>query len=328
VIRHRVATIIGLVIVLTLGSAGAGHAFWAAPASVSGTVATKAIAMTETMPVSYGGTLSGTAAVTGAITITNTGSVAGTYSTAVTTASTSGSAALATAVTVVAWQTANPAGCAASSPTGTTASGTWANFPRLTGTLAPAAAVSYCVQSALGSTSGLSSDTVTPTITAVLSAGTNWSASAQVSATLSYTAPAPSATWYQLKNVATQRCATVSSTATGAAIVSADCSSPATLNGQAFKLSRSGTTSIVTNLVPTLGIAISSNGNTKPAITAVTTSGSGQLWTIAQSGTYYAFTNVDSGRCLADDSTSAGPALMVDNCWPNPSQQFSLEPIQ
>jgi hypothetical protein len=328
VIKHKVALILGLVIVLTLGSAGAGYAFWTAPAGVNGSVATKAIAVTETMPVSYGGTLSNATPIAGAITITNTGSVAGAYSTAVTTTSTSGTTALAKVVSVVAWPTASPAGCATASPTGTTTSGTWASFPALTGTLAPASAVSYCVKSSLSSTSGVSSDAVTPTITATLTAGTSWSASAQVSAQQSYTAPAPSVTWYQLKNVATQRCATLSSTAAGAAIVSADCSSPVALDGQAFKLSQSGTTSIVTYAAPTLGIAISNSGNSKPAITAATTSGTGQSWAVSVSGTYYTFTNVNSGRCLADDSTSAGPSLMVDNCFPNPSQQFTLEPIQ
>lgn len=327
-IRHKLAVILGLVIVLTLAGTGAGYAFWTAPASVSGSVATKSIAVTETMPVNYGGTLSGAAPIAGAITVTNTGSVAGAYSTAVTTTSTSGTAALATAVNVVAWPTANPAGCATASPTGTTTAGTWASFPALTGTLAPAATVSYCVQSSLGSASGLPSDAVTPTITATLTAGSSWTASTQVSAKQSYTAPAPSVTWYQLKNVGTQRCATVSSTAAGSAIVSAACSSPAALDGQAFKLSQSGTTSIVTYVAPALGIAISSTGNNKAAITAATTSGTGQSWSVSLSGGYYTLTNVNSGRCLADNSTSAGPAVTVDNCYPSPSQQFTLEPIQ
>jgi len=169
---------------------------------------------------------------------------------------------------------------------------------------------------------------VTPTITATLTAGTSWSASAQVSAKLTYTAPPPSVTWYQLKNVATQRCVTVSSSAARSSIVSTDCSNPATLGGQAFTLGRSGTTSIVTYLAQALSIAISSGGNGKPAITAATTSGSGQSWTVSTTGSYYTFTNVNSDRCLADDSTSAGSAVTVDNCWPNPSQQFTLEPIQ
>ncbi|WP_308467454.1 RICIN domain-containing protein [Rathayibacter soli] len=326
-IKHKLAITLGLAVALTLCGAGASYAFWSVPVSAGGSVAAKTISITETMPASFGGTLSSSTPIAGAITITNNGTVTGTYASSVTISGLS-SGTLAAAVNVVAWTTTNPSAANCITPTGTTVSGTWASFPALTGSLAPGAAVSYCVKSSLGSTSGLATSTVMPTITATLTAGTNWNASAAVNATQSYTAPPPSATWYQLKNVATQRCAYVSSTTAATTIVSATCSAPVALDGQAFKLSQSGATSIVTYVAQTLGIANSSAGNNKPAVTALTTSGSNQTWTVNQTGADYVFTNAGNSRCLADDSSSAGSALTLDNCATTATQQFTLEPIQ
>jgi hypothetical protein len=82
---------------------------------------------------------------TAPLTLSDVGSLAGTYSA---TASATQGAALASAVHVDAWPVASAAGCTASTAVGSGAvSGTWAQLPAMTGSLAPSGSAVWCTRS-------------------------------------------------------------------------------------------------------------------------------------------------------------------------------------
>lgn len=316
-IRHRLAIALGLVVVLTLGGAGASYAFWTASTTVSTSVTAKTTGVAASMSPTLTGTLTSATPITGGITITNTGTVAGTYSTAV---ATSGPNALAAASNVVAWPTASTSSCAA--PTGTTTSGTWASFPPLTGTLGVGTSASYCIRVSLGSTAGLASGSITPTIAATLTAGTNWiTAPATVSATETYTAPA--VTWYQIK--ANGVCATVN--AAGTAVTGATCKTTGT--DQAFQRVDAGNGNVYFSPYAPSGTAwIVDTGNNKPVtLSAYTAGNASQLWTVSPaSGNPFSIRSVaGSGFCL---TMSANSLQSTNSCDTGAAgQQFSLTTI-
>lgn len=136
----------GLVVALVAGTSTAALALW----SSSGATRSSAtlgkivggISGTGSMTTTFSPTVS---SMTAPLTFSDGGSLAGTYST--TTAVTQGSA-LAAAVHVDAWPVGSTSACTGATAIGSGAvSGTWAQLPAMTGSLAPSGAAVWCTRS-------------------------------------------------------------------------------------------------------------------------------------------------------------------------------------
>lgn len=148
-----VAVLVGA---LVAGTSSAAFALWSASGTTSSSATlgkvSGAIAGTSSMTTTFSST---TTSLTAPLTFTDTGSLAGTYSA---TPSISQGPALAAAVDVSAWPVAAAADCTAQAPIGSgSVSGTWAQLPAMTGSIASGATAVWCTRSTPSSSAPASS---------------------------------------------------------------------------------------------------------------------------------------------------------------------------
>lgn len=227
--RHLVAFAIGIILVsLTTGTAA--HAYWTAQARGTGAVTTTSVAITQTdfpaLTTTYVNTLTRLQS-TGSFVITNTGQTAGTV-----TASIAGAGSLGPLLPVRIWPVVNAAACTASStPPSSATTGTWASVTVTGGTpLAAGASQRFCVRTVVADASTLAATTGARDVTATLTAslgGTGWANASTTAATTHrsvaiYPASAvPASTsdahWYTMRPAgASNLCADVMYNGTGA----------------------------------------------------------------------------------------------------------------
>nr|WP_181035687.1 RICIN domain-containing protein [Clavibacter michiganensis] len=178
----RVAMAAVATLLLTFSGSGPAHASWDAPErSVTTSVSAGTMAITQAGFSSLAAAYSSSAlSVTSPVTLTNTGTVPAPYafSLGVQAATTLGSSA---AVRV--WPVASAGACTATSAASGATGMTWATAAPLSGTLAPNAAVVYCVRSSVTQAQrfALAGATVVATATVTAAQG-NWNSTSTATA--------------------------------------------------------------------------------------------------------------------------------------------------
>ncbi|MGN8048847.1 hypothetical protein ACTJKO_04095 [Curtobacterium sp. 22159] len=146
--RLRVLLAVVLTVAFVAGGSSAAWALWSATGTTASSVTIgktgAALSGTSDMTTTFSSTVT---SMTKPVTLTNAGSLAGTSTTTVSVVSGS-SAALARAVSVVAWPVASAAACTTTAAVGTgSISGTWESLPSMTSKLAAGASAVWCTRS-------------------------------------------------------------------------------------------------------------------------------------------------------------------------------------
>jgi hypothetical protein len=147
--RLRILLAVALVAVLVGGGSSVAWALWTTTGTAASSVTNGklAAAISGTTAITTTFTV-GAPSITRPVTLTNAGNIPGTTTTSAVVAD--GSTALAQAVDVVAWPVPTTDDCTdGAGADGGAVRGTWASLPSLTSSLAPRAAVVWCIRSTL-----------------------------------------------------------------------------------------------------------------------------------------------------------------------------------
>ena len=332
--RSSLLGVAGLVtgtLLLALIGTGGSFALWRGSTSVQAAPLSAAkVAVTHTgfTPLTFT-YKTGALTTTSGVQISNTGDVAGAYSSAVSLAAGS-SASLASAITVLVWDSPSLASCTTSASAAGAASYKWNSIPAATGTLAAGASQVYCLRTSIPSGSLGITGTVTPTLTTTLTVGSAWKATATSTATQQNQVVAD-------KTAPTAPGTPVASGTTATSTVLTWAASTDAVGVVAYDVYRNGV----------LVASVASPGYTDTALAASTTysytvkardaannasaaSGSRSVTTTAPTApaanTWYQVINPNSGKCLDAQNvgTANGTVLQQWSCGTAQHQQWQF----
>ena len=343
----RLGLIAGLVTFVVLAGTVAGYAYWSGQATGTTGIGAANVTVTSSgMPtqtlanesVTAAGALS--LATTGSVTFTNTTTTTSTQSQAlrVVFSRASGSAAMAGAVTLTVWEVAAATSCTDTATPTSPTSAPWSAGVTVNKTLAPGAAVTYCLRSSTADRQNVSSASgslsFVPQAAATLTSN-SFTGTATPTGTVAtrYIYP-PSAIsssfWYNFKRAAPEMCwdVTAASTTSGSAVISFACKNDAGLN-QDFRLTDDngdGYGDLQPRHATALRIDQQSSNLSGATLLMITTSAGGpsQSWQpqLVSAGVYQLVSRY-SGLCLNTSATSTAPLTQV-TCNGSADQRFTL----
>lgn len=308
------AAIASVVAFALSGIPGGTFAFWSETASQpTSVISAGAITAGSAIAPSPAATFSaGTTEKTGGLTITNAGTSDATYSTATTA---SGSTPLASGIQVSIWPSTVAAGC--ETPIAP-ATGTWASFPVLTGSLAAGASQFYCVKTNLTTPVGLASNTsVTATFTTTMNRN-SWRSTSTATVAQNFVDAAPSVPTNLTFSGTTTSSTTLNWTAStdDVAVTGYDIYNGSTLVG-----STTGATSYsITGLASSSTYTYAVRAKDGAAHTSTPASASVTTLTATPPTSWSQLVNTKSGLCI--DAKGAGTtnfAPLVQNTCSNPA---------
>ncbi|MFT2817219.1 ricin-type beta-trefoil lectin domain protein [Leifsonia sp. A12D58] len=316
---------IGTTVFLTLvGTAGAS-ALWTTPAvSLSATVSSGAVGVTQSgfsaLAVTYNATVRST---TRSVTVTNSGTITAPFTLVLGTADRNG---LATGTVVRTWESAT---CTANAqvPGNATSSG-WTTIPALTGTLAAGGAKTYCVRTTISPAqqSSLAGMSVAGTLTLTSAIG-NWSSSATAAAIQTVLdTDAPTAPGAPVASATTSTGTTLTWTAStdNVGVVVYEIYRGTTLAGTSATLSftDSGLTPVTAYSYTIKAKDAAGNSSAASSATSVTT----KAKTISPNS-WYKIVNPGSSFCLDgnEENTTSGVALIVYGCHGGTNQNWKFQ---
>ncbi len=345
----RVGVTIAIIAFLVLGGTGA-YAFWGASTSLTTGASTGTLVVTTSWSTSLATTFTNTnLATTGEFTVSNTTSTTKTAPMPYTVAlAYTGSAPgpLATNLKLTVWKKSGNC-TSVGSPSYI---GTWGAPPVVSGSLVRGTSELWCIRtdvderSKLASTTGIV--TLTPTVSATLTTGTQWTKTSTVKSdteqktNLIFPATVPTAgAWYRLKTtIVGKECGDIRgsgkvSNGDNTDMIAWACHGAPDVNQQfSFAATNTGYVTIAVRLEPSSRIGVVGNSTAVGALienqaASTSTSNPSQEWQLQDKGTgYFQIVNRRSGLCIAPDAALATSVFKQVACTGASVEQFSIMP--
>lgn len=328
VTRHRIPIIAGLVAFLLLVAGGGAFAAWTASVTGTGTVATRAVSVTQAgFPALAATYLPNSLSSTGVVTVTNTGQQAGTATLGI-----SAAQPLAASLPITVWPVATAGACTPGATVpGGAVSGTWASPPSITATLAAGASTLFCVRTSIPDWKPLAvaggAQSTTPQLSVSLNAD-GWVATTAATTTTLQTAGmyplAPNffdptkSRWFTVRAKADNNtCLDVSGGGTSAAntaVISWGCHTASNQRWEFIPVA--GTVQNLVTIRPRSGLGLriaSTAGGVQRIVTASTAVS--QQWYVQQfDATTFQFVNAETGMCLNLRTGSSAADMATVTC--------------
>ncbi|MFT4294498.1 MAG: RICIN domain-containing protein [Micropruina sp.] len=313
--RYRFALVAGVTAFVLATGGTAAWAYFTASATATGSLSTLSVAVSQAGFAGMGAKyLPSDLTDTGSFTVTNTGSVNGTATVTI-----AAPESWASGLPIRVWPT-TAAACTATNPPGSALSGTWADPPDLTPTLAAGASISYCVRTtitdwkALATTGGARQ--ANPVIKVSLSAG-GWVATATSATHVQQTAGmypltssffnATLSRWFTVRaNANTNYCLDVSNSGgAGGGLIGFGCHASSNQRWEFIPVSGSNQSLVTIRPRHAMSTRLTYSG-TNAIIQTAATSTAAQQWYVQQiDANRFQLISAATGLCLSLPTSSA-----------------------